>query len=264
MSRKAAVGLSLDTGLGGGMPIQRVVERLIACGYGLTYDGIVRGFRPYEALLDDIARLTATLGAGRPLKVLDVSCGVGTVAMRLARDGHTVVGLDAVEHLVAVARNKAAAAGGRVSFHAIDVANGPVPGMGTYDVLVSMHTLYWHPDPDAVLDACRRALRPGGVGLFLTYARPAHVVRTFLDVRAADGMLAAARALRWLVPTALFETFRNCEHRYLTELEFHRSLARAGFAVLEARRTFLAELSLLAVARVAGGPTSVADALAGT
>ena len=34
--------------------IQPAVERLIAVGYGLTYDAIVRGFAPYEALIDEV------------------------------------------------------------------------------------------------------------------------------------------------------------------------------------------------------------------
>ena len=40
-------------------PVQRAVERLIALGYGLTYDGVVRGFPPYESLLDEITSVVA-------------------------------------------------------------------------------------------------------------------------------------------------------------------------------------------------------------
>jgi SAM-dependent methyltransferase len=116
-----------------------------------------------------------------------------------------------------------------------------------------MHTLYWHPEPEAVLDACRRALKAGGHAAFLTYVRPASVVRTFHEVWVADGLGAALRALRWLVPTALFETFRDCDHRYLSEAQFFEMLRRAGFEVLEARRTFLAGLSLLAWTRAGAG-----------
>lgn len=234
------------------MPVQRTVERLIALGYAFCYDAVVRGFRPYEAMLDEIVRLierSRAAGSTAPVRVLDVSCGVGTAAARLARAGHAVVGIDAVERLVAVARASGRAGGGRVSFHHVDVAGDPIPGRGTYDVVVSMHTLYWHPQPEAVLQACRRALKPGGHGVFLTYARPAHIVQTFREVRAAEGLAAGIRALRWLVPTAIFEALRACEHRYLSEDEFHAALARAGFEVLESRQTFLAGLSRLAWAR---------------
>jgi SAM-dependent methyltransferase len=250
--KAGVVGLPLDASSAGRLPLQRTIERMIALGYGASYDVVVRGFPPYEALLDEIAAYVARAAApdGRRLHVLDVACGIGTVAARLARDGHLVTGLDAVEHLVDVARRKTRGIGGRgVTYHAVDVATGAIPGTGTYDALVSAHTLYWHPDPEAVLAACRRALRPGGHALFLTYGRPAHVRRIFADVRAERGAVAAVRALRWLVPTALFETFRDCEFRYLSAADFHAMLGRSGFEVLESRRTFLAQLSHLAWAR---------------
>ncbi|HEY3067260.1 MAG TPA: methyltransferase domain-containing protein [Methylomirabilota bacterium] len=236
------------------LPRQTAVERIIAVSYGWTYDAIVRRFPPYTALLDEVAGLVARSSKAAPsrphTKVLDVSCGIGTVARRLARDGYSVVGADAVKHLVTVARETVTApAPGRVTFHHADVAKDAVPGAGSFDVLVSMHTLYWHPDPAAFLDGCRRALRPGGHAIFLTYARPAHVLPTFRAVRAHEGTGAALRALRWLVPTALFERFRECDHRYLTREEFHGHLRAAGFEVLESRATFLDGISLLAWAR---------------
>jgi SAM-dependent methyltransferase len=236
------------------IPVQPPMERLIAVGYGLTYDAIVRGFAPYEALLDEIVALVsraAAPGAPGHTRVLDVSCGIGTVAERLARRGWSVVAVDPIEHLVDVARRQLRDSGLSLSFHHVDVARGTVPSSGDFDVLVSMHTLYWHPDPTALLAACRRALRPGGHAIFLTYERPAHVRRTFGEVRAHRGWLEALRALRWLVPTALFDTFLNVRPRYLSREEFTGALRAAGFEVLETRRTFLAGISLLAWARAA-------------
>jgi 2-polyprenyl-3-methyl-5-hydroxy-6-metoxy-1,4-benzoquinol methylase len=231
------------------MSIQPAVERMIAVGYGLTYDAIVRGFGPYEALIDEVVALVglgAQPGAPATTRVLDVSCGIGTVAARLARRGWTVVGLDAVAHLVTVARRHHGDSGLSLSFHHADLARDPLPTAGSFDVLVSMHTLYWHPDPIGLLQGCRRALKPGGHAIFLTYARPAHVVATFRQVRGRDGLLAALRALRWLLPTAVFERFRDYEPHYMTPDEFHRTLAAAGFDVLESTQTFLAGISLLA------------------
>ena len=238
------------------MAIRRVIERLVAAGYGLTYDAVVRGFRPYEALLDEVAGFLARSApaSGRgSTKVLDVACGSGTVAFRLAREGYAVVGLDAVEHLVEVARKRGRPqAGPAPVFHHLDVARDPLPGAGTFEALVSMHTLYWHPAPKALLDGCRRALKPGGHAVILTYSRPARVGQTFKEVRARDGLGSALRALRWLVPTALFEMLRGFEPHYLSREEFHAALAGAGFEVLESRETFLAGISLLAWVRKHG------------
>jgi 2-polyprenyl-3-methyl-5-hydroxy-6-metoxy-1,4-benzoquinol methylase len=232
-------------------PIRSLLDRLVAVAYGLGYDAIVRGFPPYQSLLDDmVAYVARASGGARPqdVKVLDIACGTGTVAARLAREGYRVVALDTVEHLVAVARRRHGAAG-CVAFHNLDLAQHPVPEAGTFDAVVSMHTLYWHPDPQGVLEACRTALRPGGHGLFLTYVRPAHVAPTFQAIRAQQGLAGALRALRWLLPTAVFEAVRHYEPRYMSRDEFQRTLAQAGLEVLELRETFLAGLSLLAWTR---------------
>lgn len=239
------------------MPIRGALEHLIAVSYGITYDAVVTRFRPYEVLLEDIvglvARSVAATANPRSVKVLDIACGIGNLSLRLAKAGYTVVGIDAVRHLVAMAREKHHASGGpNLAFHHLDLARDPLPGAGTFDVLVSMHTLYWHPDPEGLLAACRRALKPGGYAIFLTYGRPARVIPTFQEVRATDGIGAALRALRWLVPTAIFELCRDCEPRYLSETEFQEALDRAGFDVLEARRAFLAGLSHLAWVRARG------------
>ena len=240
------------------MRIRVALEHMIAVTYGITYDAVVTRFGPYEALLEEVAALVArsapSADARRSVKVLDIASGIGNVGLRLAKGGYTVVGVDAVRHLVAIAKEKQHVAGAltNLSFHHLDIAHGPLPGAGTFDVLVSMHTLYWHPDPDTLLAACRHALKPGGHGIFLTYGRSARVARTFREVKAEEGTGAAIRALRWLVPTMIFEWFRDCEHRYLSEAEFHAVLDRAGFDVLEGHRTFLAGLSHLAWVRARG------------
>jgi len=234
------------------MPFREALEHMIAVTYGVTYDAVVTHFPPYEAMLEEIAAFVArsvpdatTPGATR---VLDVACGIGNVSLRLAQEGYSVVGIDGVKHLVEIAREKSSPRGSNLTFQHFDIARDCVPGAGNFDVLVSMHTLYWHPDPTALLDACRRALKPGGHAIFLTYERPAGL-QTFREVHAAEGIGAAFRSLRWLLPTMTFEFFRESEHRYLSAAEFHETLGRAGFEVLEARQTFLSGLSRLAWCR---------------
>ena len=241
----------LTRGGGRRRSLRAATERLVAIGYGLTYDAVVSGFPPYERLLGEIATLVArSAPASAASTVLDVSCGTGTVAARIAALGYRVTGIDAVGHLVDVARQRWAGRGSALSFEHRDLAAEPAPGAGAFDVLVSMHTLYWHPRPDALLAACRRALKPGGHAIFLTYGRPARVVSTLRDVYAVAGGLAALRSLRWLVPTAVFEGLRRVERRYLSESAFRAALNHAGFEVLEVRETFLAGMSRLAWTRI--------------
>jgi SAM-dependent methyltransferase len=237
--------------------IRDSMERLIAQAYGLTYDFVVRSFEPYQALLQEVATFverSRDSGDRAAVKVLDVACGTGTVALELARLGYSVVGLDVVGSLVGIARDRGAGTRAeKVEFHQLDVASDPIPGAGAYDVLVSMHTLYWHPDPHGLLEGCRRALKPGGHAVFLTYSRPARVRRTFREIRAVRGWGTAVRSLRWLLPTALFERFRDYQPHYMGAEEFHEALRSAGFTLLEARTTFLADISLLAWVRADSG-----------
>jgi len=235
------------------MPFRDALEHMIAVTYGVTYDAVVTHFPPYEAMLEEIvafvARSIPDSNSPRATRVLDVACGIGNVSLRLAREGYSVVGIDGVKHLVEIAREKGSPRGTNVTFQHFDIASAAVPAGGNFDVLVSMHTLYWHPDPAALLEACHRALKPGGHAIFLTYERPAGLA-TFREVRDGEGLGAAIHSLRWLLPTMTFEFFRESEHRYLSATEFHETLGRAGFEVLEARQTFLSGLSRLAWCRV--------------
>src|SRR5215831_21118057 len=164
--------------------LRATTERLIALGYGLTYDAVVSGFPPYERLLEEVASLiTRSAPAVASSSVLDVSCGTGTVAARLAALGYRVNGVDAVGHLVDVARERWGRRGLALTFEHRDVAAEPLPWDGAFDVVVSMHTLYWHPQPDALLTACRQAVKPGGHAILLTYGRPARVLSTLCDLR---------------------------------------------------------------------------------
>ncbi|PYN46634.1 MAG: hypothetical protein DMD95_06005, partial [Candidatus Rokuibacteriota bacterium] len=146
------------------MPFREALEHMIAVTYGVTYDAVVTRFPPYEAMLEEIvafvARSVPDETAARVTRVLDVACGIGNVSLRLAKEGYSVVGIDGVRHLVEIAREKSKPRGTNLTFQHLDIGRAVVPGAGNFDVLVSMHTLYWHPDPVALLAGCRRALKP--------------------------------------------------------------------------------------------------------
>jgi ubiquinone/menaquinone biosynthesis C-methylase UbiE len=234
--------------------LRKGLEHGIAVGYGLTYDAIVRSFGPYARLLEDVVGYAARSVGPRPqprsAHLIDIAAGIGTLAFRLAREGYTVTALDGVEYLVEIAREKRRARQvPNVAFHHLDIGRDTLPWQDAFDFAVSLHTLYWHPHPARILDATRRVLRPGGHALFLNYSRPAHVVPTFQQIRARAGWRPALGALRWLVPTAIFEQFRDYAPHYTDEREFHELLTQAGFEILEAKRTFLADISVLAWVR---------------
>lgn len=251
MTPPSTAGSAVMTWRDGAAPqpsgIARSLERAIAVVYGAAYDHVVSGFAPYQTLLDDIVDVLARAEGGRPLRILDVACGTGTLARRLARAGHTVTGLDVVPHLVARARRHP---GARISFAHADVSAGTSFATGSFDACVSLHTLNWHPRPVALLRECRRLLRPDGHAIIACYTRPAALRATFDAVRAADGVGAALRALRWLAPTAIFEACRHYDARYPDVPTLHKELAAASFDTVESRPIFLAGVSRLVWARL--------------
>jgi len=227
-----------------------------AAAYAAMYDRVVDGFAPYEGLVDSVAGLIERLhradGRLAPCRILDVTCGTGSVVRRLAARGHEVVGVDPVAPLVERAR-RASRRFSTCSFHALDVAREDVPGTGSFDAVVSMHTLYWHPEPERVLDACRRALRPGGHAIVLTYTRPAAVFPVARSVWRTEGIRAALQSLRWLLPTAAFELARGGPHRYLTPGELAGLLRERGLEPLGSCPAFLGGISQLTWSRRTAG-----------
>ena len=228
----------------------KTLDALAARLYAAGYDATVSGFGPYERLADEIADFIERGVGGGSARVLDVACGTGTLAQRLARRGHVVTGIDAVPGLVEAARHRSPVAlANRLAFTARDVALAGPPGVTAFDAVVALHTLYWHPYPERLLRACWAALRPGGHAIVVAYGRAATVRRTLAAVCRADGAGAAVGALRWLVPTAAFEALRRIPKRYVDEAGIRGHLTRAGFVVRETRSTFLGGVSLIAWAQ---------------
>jgi SAM-dependent methyltransferase len=103
-------------------------------------------------------------------RVLDFGCGRGFQAVALVVAGAgEVVGLDTNAQLLATGRDWAAAqqVEGRVRFV---TALGPTDE-GAFDVILSQDSMEHFPDPAAVLEVMRWALRPGGE-LLVTFSPP--------------------------------------------------------------------------------------------
>jgi SAM-dependent methyltransferase len=134
-------------------------------------------------------QLAARYPVGQRLRVLDVGMGQGTQALRLARAGHQVTGVEQDPGMVAAAR--AALAGepegirGRVRLVEGDGRETGVHFLpGSFDVVLCHGVLMYVEDPDALLAGLARMLAPGGLLSLLVRNGDALAMRPGLAGRA--------------------------------------------------------------------------------
>ncbi|MCX4551557.1 methyltransferase domain-containing protein [Streptomyces sp. NBC_01387] len=113
-------------------------------------------------------QLTARFPVGQRLRILDVGTGQGTQALRLARAGHTVTGLESDPVMLKVARDALATEpeGIRERVRLLD-GDGRETGAhflpGSFDVVLCHGVLMYVPEPDGMLAGLARMLAPGGL-----------------------------------------------------------------------------------------------------
>lgn len=118
-----------------------------------------RGRLPYPPGLADA--LAAALGLDGRGRLLDVGCGPGIVALRLAHLFDAVVGLDADGEMLAEAERRAAELNAGNARWVRALAEDLPLGLGTFRVATFASSFHWM-DRDRVAAAVRGMLEPGG------------------------------------------------------------------------------------------------------
>lgn len=115
----------------------------------------------------DYAFYQARIGK-QPRRILDLGCGTGTLALRLAADGHRVVAIDPSSAMLDYARQRPGS--DEVHWIAADVQR--VPGDLRFDVVTmtghAFQHLLTHDEVMATLQAARERLVTGGSFMFET------------------------------------------------------------------------------------------------
>lgn len=189
-------------------------------------------------LVDELA---TTVGLdGR--EVLDAACGTGNTTLALARAGAQVVGVDLTPDLLAVARERADAAGLRVDWREGDLLDLPVEA-DAFDVVTSTFGAFLADDPRACAAELARATRPGGT-IALTAWTDAGPFQTLRDVvfehHPSLAEMPRPDAGAWATRAGVEEFFAGTGAR-LTDLE--ERLAPLAFDSVEHAVAFMSEHS---------------------
>jgi SAM-dependent methyltransferase len=115
-----------------------------------------------------------------PKKILDIACGYGRHANRLALLGHEVTGLDINEKFLSMAREEAERLGANVQYFLKDIRE--MDYNEEFDVVISMFTSFGYYEDDdnfKILENVAKALKKGGKFLLDIMNRD-FIIRNFL------------------------------------------------------------------------------------
>ncbi len=156
--------------------------------------------------------------------VLDVACGPGTLALRLAHHAAQVHGIDFSEAMLAIFRKKIEQAGHRnIALHCGDAQTLPYANE-TFDAAFSLFGLMFFPDRQRGFAEIHRTLKPGGSVAITSWA----------PVDQSPAMMTMFGALRAINPDL------PQPQRSVTTLEnperFKQEMEEAGFRNVEIRK----------------------------
>jgi SAM-dependent methyltransferase len=112
----------------------------------------------YEATLRRVQGLLST-----EMNVLEIGCGTGSTALRLAPFTRRLLATDVSSEMIAIAREKLAAQPVPQLGFAVADADAPVAGVSGVDAVLAFNLLHLVSDLDGALGSVAQALRPGGL-----------------------------------------------------------------------------------------------------
>ncbi|MBI4872468.1 MAG: class I SAM-dependent methyltransferase [Candidatus Riflebacteria bacterium] len=140
----------------------------MAGDFGQIAKSYERGAAEYVARLD--------LRPG--MRVLDVACGTGNLALPAARAGASVTGVDIAPNVLDAGRARANAEGLTIQFDEGDAEDMSYPD-GAFDVVVTMFGAMFAPQPEKAARELTRVCRPGGLVAMANWAPAGFIGQMF-------------------------------------------------------------------------------------
>ncbi len=136
-------------------------------------------FAPTEMATGSVApKLVKFAGIQRGMRVLDVGCGTGVVALTAARIGARVTGSDLTPKLIERAKENSKLTGLDIAWDVGDAEELPYKD-SEFDAVVSQFGHMFAPRPDVAVREMLRVLKPGGTIAFSTWPPELLVGRMF-------------------------------------------------------------------------------------
>ncbi len=95
-------------------------------------------------------------------KIIDIGCGGGILADSMSKIGGAVTGIDMGEAPLSVAKLHQLESGQKVEYRQITAEQIAEEHPSQYDVVTCMEMLEHVPDPESVIQACAKLVKPGG------------------------------------------------------------------------------------------------------
>ena len=150
-------------------------------------------------------------------RVLDAGCGGGILSEALAASGAIVTGIDMGKESLAAAQLHLKKTRYQINYYQITVESLAASEPESFDIITCMELLEHVPEPESVINACYRLLKPGGNIFFAT------INRTF---KAFVFAIFGAEYILKLLPKGTHKF-----NKFVKPLEIEQWAEKAGFKI---------------------------------